>query len=688
MAEPAAPVAVLPAVSLNDLVEAAFARLRQSPGFTDRPDQAQLAFLISDMIGGGGRGLFEAPTGLGKSLATLIPAIANALALGKRTAVATYTNVLAEQYWRKDLPLALSLFEGKPTTAFLIGRSRFVCLLQMEEAMPRRVEEFRAKAQLGTESEFREIFPLDRGEAIEAWRQVMVPPVCPARACPLYDECYYYRARREAEAAHIVVTNHSVVISHALSRNVEADRAGILGPLDHIILDEAHDFPSAAINGLEVELTASKVVTAQALAGRIARWSNLPQVEARRARFERDVDRAFEEIRVVAHEYDRPILVAANPSELKEHPAVQSLFVEEAAKRLGPPTHAIEEACFAFTAYTERAISELAMTSPARAREAADATRNLIAFLRDFGGGMAGLFAEGDASATHLTPAGGFANRDGPVLRRDLLDLAPTLREILWDPIPATCLSATLVLDGEFAHFKRATGFTADFEEALPSPFDWEHQGAIYLPPAGTIPDPTTAREPGMEAAYYAAVAQELSRLIALAGGRTLALFHSRKEMEEVARRVRLPEGLPILLQPKGGIASVGREFREKISSSLFALRSFWTGFDAPGETLSVVALVRVPFEVPTEPAQIARLVYLSQQGFDPFRDGSLAGAKMLIRQGAGRSIRTPEDKAVIALLDPRLRTKRYGEEIIANLPAGMRTFDDPADALGFLEIA
>lgn len=675
------------------LVEAAFARLRQSPGFTDRPDQHQLALLISDMIAGGGRGLFEAPTGLGKSLAALIPAIANALSGGKRTAVATYTNVLAEQYWRKDLPLALSLFEERPTTAFLIGRARFACLLQMEEAMPTRVEEFRARASLGTESEFREIFPPEatfgsRGNAFESWRQVMVPPVCPARACPLYSECYYYRARREAEAAQIVVTNHSVVISHALSRDEEADRAGILGPIDHVILDEAHDFPSAAINGLEVELTHSSLVTAQALAGRIARWSGLPTVDARRARFERETNAAYEEIRIAAEEYDRPILVEANPSELKEHPAIEGLYVKEAAKRLGPPTHAIEEACFGFAAYTERAISELAATSPGRGREAADTTRNLISYLREFGGGMAALFAEGDASATHLAPAGGFTNRDGPVLRRDLLDLAPTLREILWDPIPATCLSATLLLDGEFDHFKRTTGFRPDFEEALPSPFDWAHQGAIYLPPLGTVPDPTTAREASTETAYYAAVAQELSRLIALAGGRTLALFHSRKEMEEVARRVRLPEGLPLLVQPKGGIASVGREFRENVAASLFALRSFWTGFDAPGETLSVVALVRVPFEVPTEPAQIARLVYLAQQGYDPFREGSLAGAKMLIRQGAGRSIRTPDDLAVIALLDPRLRTKRYGEEILANLPEGMRVFDHPADAMGFLKIA
>ena len=669
----------MPEASVTDLVEEAFRRLRETQGYADRPDQIQLALLISDMIASEGRGLFEAPTGLGKSIAALVPAIANAIVTGKRTAIATYTNVLAEQYWRKDLPLALSLFEEPPTTAFLIGRQRFACLLQMEESAPNHVERFRAGANLGVESEFREIFPnLPR----EAWSKIAVPPVCPARACPLYEECYYYSARREAEAAKIIITNHSVVISHALSRDTEAEREGILGKLDHLILDEAHDFPSAAIGGLEVELSWHRLQTAEGLAGRTGRYSGLPGVEARAVRFDKEVEAAFLELKVAADGYDRPILVGANPADLKEHPAVEGLFVPDAQAKIAPIVGRIEGACADFVSYTDAALADIAAENPRRGREAQDATRNLLAFLRDFGAGMEGLLAEGDASATHLT-----TGRDGPILRKDLIDLSGTLTEILWDPIPTTCMSATLVLDGEFDHFKRVTGFRADFEEMLPSPFDFSLQAALYLPPTGTIPDPTTARDPSLEQFYYMEVARELSRLIALAEGRTLALFHSRKEMEEVARRVRLPAGLPLLVQPKGGIAQIGAAFRENVHASLFALRSFWTGFDAPGETLSVVALVRVPFEVPTEPAQIARLVYLSQRGFDPFRDHTLANAKMLLRQGAGRLVRSPDDRGLIAILDPRLRTKRYGEEILANLPYGMRTFDDPADALGWLGI-
>ena len=128
-----------------------------------------------------------------------------------------------------------------------------------------------------------------------------------------------------------------------------------------------------------------------------------------------------------------------------------------------------------------------------------------------------------------------------------------------------------------------------------------------------------------------------------------------------------------------------GEKFKQETSSSLFALRSFWTGFDAPGETLSCVTLVRVPFEVPVDPPQIARMAYLQHQGMNAFAEHTLPLAKMLMRQGAGRLIRCAEDRGLIALLDPRLRTKRYGEEILENLPPGMRVFDDVEDAVGFL---
>jgi ATP-dependent DNA helicase DinG len=158
--------------------------------------------------------------------------------------------------------------------------------------------------------------------------------------------------------------------------------------------------------------------------------------------------------------------------------------------------------------------------------------------------------------------------------------------------------------------------------------------------------------------------------------------------MESVYALMEPIPDLPLYIQSRSGAASVGERFKSEVRSSLFALRSFWTGFDAPGETLSCVAIVRVPFEVPVDPAQIARNAYLASKGLDGFRSHSLPNAKMLLRQGVGRLIRRNEDKGIIAILDPRLRTKRYGEEILANLPPGMRTFDDSGEAAAWVGLA
>lgn len=271
------------------------------------------------------------------------------------------------------------------------------------------------------------------------------------------------------------------------------------------------------------------------------------------------------------------------------------------------------------------------------------------------------------------------------MLRQDLVGLSEPLESLVWSKSPYALLSATLAVDGEFDFLKRTTGAHPDFEEILPSPFDFGSQAAVFMPKAGRIPDPTLARREGTEEAYYDALATVLEELIIACEGRTLALFHSRREMEAVHLRMNLPAELPILVQTRSGVSTVGERFKANIHASLFALRSFWTGFDAPGETLSCVALTRVPFEVPIEPPALARLAYLQQQGHDPFGAWTLPMAKMMIRQGAGRLIRSSEDRGIIAMLDPRLRSKRYGEEIIANLPAEMRTFDDVADAVGWI---
>ncbi|HVL39021.1 MAG TPA: ATP-dependent DNA helicase [Fimbriimonadaceae bacterium] len=699
----------------NDLIELAFKALAAMRGYSERRDQVQLALLLSDCIESGSRGAFEAPTGLGKSLAALIPAIAQNLCNDKRTIIATYTNVLAEQYWRQDLPVAMGLFPGSGVKAqFLIGKARYACHAEMQPEASQRslaglegakdllvsnrrdLDAFAATGELGIESEFRQFLSRPGRELNQIWQQISAPPVCPARLCPKYHDCFHYRARRGAERAGVVITNHSVALQDALLRKASEGELTLLGDYDFLILDEAHDFPQAAQNGLEFEVSEGKLGLLQGLVTKLER--SVGAIAARAGGDERLADlcegfrKELERGKRALHAYGLAVgrsgILNASPLDLRAHPQVKAAASVEGlrqAKELASEIAAnasnfIQEVDLLVKSWREEERVEKPLADEAR-----DTISGYGMYLREFAYGCGALFrtaaeGDGDVAVTYTS-----ALESGAQIRRDIIDLAEPLRDLLWSQAPYACLSATLALDGTFDYFKRVTGAEPEFEEILPSPFDYASQAALYLPRADQIPDPSTARREGREQEYYLALASELTQIITLLGGRTLALFHSRKEMEGVYMNMSLPPELPIYMQRRAGVASVGEKFKNNTHASLFALRSFWTGFDAPGETLSCVCLVRVPFEVPVDPPQIARMAWLQNRGLNPFGAHSLPQAKMLMRQGAGRLIRRAEDRGLIAILDPRLRTKTYGEEILANLPEGMRCFDDVPDAVGWL---
>jgi ATP-dependent DNA helicase DinG len=691
--------------TVSDLIEGAFTRLRERPGFVDRPDQQQLALLISDMIEGPSTGAIEAPTGLGKSLAALIPAIAHGMATGKRTVIATYTNVLAEQYWRKDLPLALSLFEGMgeikgiprqpvskslPSAAFLIGRQRYACLTSMYEQTPDLVGILRMNAELGIETEFRNIVPLKQREITPLWQKIAAPPVCPGRLCSNYHDCFYYKGRRQAEKANIVITNHSVVIQDALLARMSEDGKGLLGDIDFLILDEAHDFPQAAINGLEFELSGPKI---GALFGIVGRLENALNPIAKQAveekiwhemchRFREGLDRCQKALVAYSMELGQPGILTMTPDDVLQHPQVKAHSAKGGVEGARAVANLVAKEAMTFAKEVEALVEDWKKLDgmAEQVRQANEGARNYLSYIREFAGGSSMLFEPQGVAVS-------YAGRSGPdaMLRQDVINLAEPLKELIWDRNPYVCLSATLATDGNFDYFRRSTGAEPFFEEILPSPFDYGSNASLYLPKAGKIPDPSLARKEGSEESYFIALAREISQIIKACGGRTLALFHSRREMEAVLRHIDLPPELPVMAQTKYGVGMVGEKFKENVNASLFALRSFWTGFDAPGETVSCVVLVRVPFEVPIDPPQVARLAWMQTLGLDAFGGHTLPLAKMMMRQGAGRLIRTADDKGVIAILDPRLRSKRYGEEILANLPPEMRTFDDIYDAVGWI---
>lgn len=683
-------------LTARELITAAFEKLSERPGYVERHDQQQLALLISDCIEDAKTGLFEAPTGLGKSLAGLLAAIAHALVSGKRTVIATYTNVLAEQYWRQDLLLALSLFEGDPPKCdFLIGRQRYACLVAMAENAPETLAPM-SKAALGIESEFRSLVNKRPRDLSMLWQQVSAPPVCPGRLCPQYDKCFYYKARRSAERAQVLITNHSVVMQDALLRRGSEGATSLIGDYDFLLVDEAHDFPQAAIGALEFELSEPRLGILSAVANKLEQ-SVLPlAAEAGRARewmeacegFRVSLAKCQTELKAYGLALARPGILSAAPSEVWDHPQVRAIAAKDALQQAEYLAADVSKQIRQFKETIEKLLSGWGEEGKEIADEAKDTIRSYQMYIAEFGWGCDSLFQPTGVSVSYASRGAWATEQSGTKLRYDTIALAEPLRELVWEERPWACMSATLALDGEFEFYKRVTGAEPEFEEVLPTSFDYPTQAALYMPAAETIPDPSRARKGGFEEAYYDALAIEIGAIIQAAGGRTLALFHSRREMEGVRERLSLSDEFPVYQQGKTGTATIGDKFRQNTRASLFALRSFWTGFDAPGETLSCVILVRVPFEVPIDPPQVARQAWLQSQGLDPFEGHTLPMAKMLMRQGAGRLIRRSQDKGVIAILDPRIRSKRYGEQILRNLPEGIRSFEKIDEAFAWLGIS
>jgi ATP-dependent DNA helicase DinG len=664
--------------SVDQLIEQAFGRLARLPGFVPRENQKQLSLLISDCISGSHTGVFEAPTGLGKSLAALITAIAHSLAEEKRTVIATYTNVLAEQYLYKDVPLALSLFNEEANVAFLIGRQRYACVAEIEAHSPDLKQVYLPKASIGIESEFRKVTGFKGREALSKWRQIAVPQICPARMCDFYNECIYYGARRKSSKAGVVITNHSVLLMDAS----QGDSNPILGDYDFLVVDEAHDFPQAAYSAFEFCLDESALSQLSAISAGLERTLRQRAIAQNMTaefaeafiNFRKAIDGAKLDLSSLASSSPRSAILAASPQEVAEFPAVGSRISESLLSHVSTLSSKIYESCKSIDKIARQVLRKNEEEDLEIVSESAMSYRQFIA---EFAINCKALSKPEDNGVSFLE-----SNSHSLAVKRSLTDVSIKLSEKVWAKKPAVCMSATLAIDGEFGFFQKQTGIVPQFSEIVPTPFAFESQASIYLPKEQVIPDPVAARKEGVEPLYYAAVASEIANIIRALGGRTLALFHSRAEMERVLENINLPDTLPIYVQRKSGAGSIGESFVKNIHASLFALRSFWTGFDAPGETLSCVALTRIPFEVPIDPPSIVRSAAMALRGQDPFREYSLANAKMLMRQGAGRLIRNDQDKGIIAILDPRVRTKNYGESILQNLPQGMRTFTDIYDAM------
>ncbi len=623
----------------------------ESLGGEDRPGQVAMAEAVAQAMEDKQHLLVQAGTGTGKSLAYLVPALLHR----DRVVVATATLALQHQLVERDIPAlleaareALEPDEAKSASyAVLKGRSNYACLHRVREGVP---DDQGALVDLPAGTIGAEVVALREwieeqatedgtGERDNAprhtdrvWRQVSVShrECLGAARCPYGLECFAERARERAMRSQLVVTNHSLLAIDAV------EGVPMLPEYDVVVVDEAHELVARVTQAATDELSAADVERASRRAQR-----HITGDEAD------DLGDAGEALRDAIDDCE-PRRLDRMPTELAD----ALVLVRDAARALvsafpKEPSTGPGEAPDAAATQAKGWAQEVFVTAE---RMAAASDRDVL------------WVSERER------------NRGGSYLSVAPLDVAGPMREGLLGEKTAVFTSATLKLGGDFDAMAASLGLEAsrrgDDWEALDvgSPFDYHRQAILYV--ARHLPPP--GRD-GLTAAHL----DEIAELVDAAQGRTLGLFSSRRAAEAAAEHVR--EALPhltTLAQGEAQLPELTRQFVGDPHTNLFGTLSLWQGVDVPGETCQLVIIDRIPFPRPDDPLMSARQRAVDQAGGNGFMSVAATHAALLLAQGSGRLIRTATDRGVVACLDPRLVTARYGSFLRASLPPMWQTDD------------
>jgi ATP-dependent DNA helicase DinG len=637
---------------------------RRLSAYEHRPEQLAMAQAVTDAIERPGHVVVEAGTGVGKSFAYLVPAILAAVHQKKKVVISTHTIALQEQLINKDIPFLQSVMEEEFTAVLVKGRSNYISLrrlnvaIQRQDALFQRVEEsdqlatvrmWSTKTTDGSRADlsFR-AFPT-------VWDAVQSEDGnCLGRKCPSFNECFFYKARRRAQNANILIVNHALFVTDLALR--EAGDFGILPKYDLAVIDEAHTFEAVAGQHLGLQISSLGVEI------RLARLSNdrkkgllaFKQLDAAVNQVHRTRDAADHFFARIEDWYRR------QPAGFNGRVRTPLSIPETLPEELRRLASAIQEGAQKFERPEERIELDAAEL---RCRALAN---EISAWLQQAESDNVFWVELENRSRTRIKLA------SAP------LDVGPKLRRVLFDKVPTCVLTSATICVGSpprFDFIKSRLGLTAAETLALGSPFDYARQVTVHVPK--NLPDP--ADQPD---AFEKGAIRAIAHYLDLSQGKAFVLFTSYKMLESAARALTpwlARRNIALFAQSDGMPRSKMVEaFKADVNSVIFGADTFWQGVDVPGEALSNVIITRLPFSVPSHPLLEARLDDIRQRGGSPFVEYQVPEAVIKLKQGFGRLIRTKTDRGIVVILDPRVLTKPYGRTFLNSLPKCPQIIETP----------
>ncbi|TGK19222.1 DEAD/DEAH box helicase [Leptospira fluminis] len=627
------------------------------PEFESRPGQIQMAEAVESAFREAKHLIVEAGTGVGKSLAYLIPAALSALENQKTVVISTETKALQDQLVRKDIPLVSEILGQEIRAEIAMGASNYVCKRKLGNVLtqgtfgPEMLDhlEFFKNWTSKTESGRRQEY--DGFSSFDFWNKVTrEADSCLGRNCPNFSHSFYFLERAKWQKAQILIVNH-----HLLAAHIASD-FNILPEFAKLVIDEAHHFPETLGSAFRIELSSGEIQkllqqvwNSQKKSGLAVRLGS-PRINDLTTQAGEKLFHCFNSIagelplNFYGSQRIRKVLKMDGGAFESLLDSLEQTLLQE-GKKYSKESEELEE-------------KEIALEIEMLAKRIGEVAEGLHLF-RTMDAGERVYWAD---------PPNQKTKEIYPKLLTQPLESESILREVL-EPRTESIIftSATLATNrGDLKYFSRRIGDLSSKSRIVPSPFPYEKHSLLFLPK--DVRDASENPE-----GNSADLSRYILKLIELTQGNTFVLFTSNRSLNEILETVRPLSRFPIFSQIELGSEPAKNAFLSTENSVLFGVSTFWQGVDIRGDKLRSVILTKLPFQPPNDPVLEARSEKWKEQGGNPFRDLQLPYATTILKQGFGRLIRSERDTGIVSLLDSRIWTKSYGKDLISALPPAKR---------------